>query len=100
MMAMTGVCPFDPSVPGVQVVIGEEGESVGEGWRDRRWTYRKNERKEYISALCVALTFNESEGAVFQGPTWEAFCVQIAHFFDLKGTYYYKIIQFKYEFED
>ena len=32
MIAITGVCPFDPSVPGVRVRKGEEGERVRMGW--------------------------------------------------------------------
>jgi hypothetical protein len=32
MMAITGVCPFDPSVPGVCVRKGEEGERKGRLW--------------------------------------------------------------------
>ena len=31
MMAITGVCPFDPSVPGVRVRKGEEGVRKGRG---------------------------------------------------------------------
>jgi hypothetical protein len=42
MMAITGVCPFDPSVPGVRVRKREERE---EGVSNRRGRGEEGERK-------------------------------------------------------